>query len=853
MPFLKEEEMTKIHTKLLVFLGVLVCSLCLCLGIVACSNVGEHKHTFGGFWLFDGEDGHYRFATCHPEVKSGLEPHVDKNGDFKCDVCNYVMHVHVDGNNDNVCDDCQSVIHRHEFEEEWSFNEYKHWHEATCEHFIERDDYNDHSFTEGVCECGIKESEVKVYDLYKNSPEYELYFNEWLEWLAENNVIEVEFTENGDGVYHYGDGHTEVRFIGERTVKVNAVSGGEPLEDVWFMVTLFTDNEYYQNNGTIALGIAKTDESGIAEIAFNPVGGYSSATIEYRIRIALSADIATELGIDEKDAKPIPNRYGLSDSETSFYLYEVDENSSSEDIAATVDFTFSKGWNAYDTIELPYKRFYQDLINGAGLTEKGTTYELTASGEDLFDYFIFEPAKYSFASSGSLEDSAKIEENAKQAASGIYKISFAVEGNANTTLYYWNENGVNMGAYHATKPDGTPSDDYITSISGGTAGEGKYTGGNYVEVTVSPANGLRQYQFGIISDAAVKVTVTVERTGDYVEIRFDGKIGVGAENSVFVTVAGNGAFTPITMDNVTEGLYTLTAVPDKSCTLKGVEILFADTNQTNRTSLWESTNANTGLFKGVIKISENAEVLNIQNNGSSNFVGVFTLQKYKIPELRTDTYTFVPATNSKGTKNATDYDFELPLASSMSSGNYYIDVMLCGASVCGSMFRVTVGVGDREYTISTKSYNTVVTYSTVIHVTESDNFICIKNNTLYCNSYMANVRLRYAPEVQENTETFVRISSSTNSTYPNENFFTFKATQSGTYKITLTAVEGNELRTVYVKDAKTDKSIIERVTASKVETVTGTFTLNEGDEIVLLLYKGVYNDIELNLKIEFVN
>ena len=293
--------MTKHRTKLLVFLSVLICSLCLCLGITACSstgNTGGHTHKFGGFWLYDGEDGHYRLATCHPEVKSELEPHVDENGDFNCDVCGFVMHVHVDEDGDLKCDECQTVIHKHTYEDGWTFNENKHWHKANCDHFIERSGYADHDFTAGnVCECGVKESEVKVYALYQNSPEYNLYFVQWLAWLKAEGIT-VEYTESGDGIYHYED-HSEVRFLGERTVKVKAQSDGEPLSDVWFMVTLYTDNAYYQSNGTIALGIAKTDENGIAEIAFNPVGGYSSGMVQYRIRVALAADVAIALGIKE--------------------------------------------------------------------------------------------------------------------------------------------------------------------------------------------------------------------------------------------------------------------------------------------------------------------------------------------------------------------------------------------------------------------------------------------------------------------------------------------------------------------------------------------------------------------------
>ena len=860
--------MTKNTRKLLVFLTVFICSLCLCLGLAACnsdngSNTGdtgggEHTHTFGGFWLFDGAEGHYQLATCHTEVKSELEPHVDENADLKCDVCGYSMHVHVDENEDNICDDCQAEIHKHSFADEWTFNEVKHWHKAICEHFIERSDYINHSFSEGVCECGVKESEVKVYALYKNSPEYNLYFTQWLTWLKANGITSVEYTASGDGIYHYEDGTSEVRFLGERTVKVKAESGGEPVADVWFMVTLYEGNKYYELNGTIALGIAKTDSSGIAQINFNPVGGYSSGKVEYRIRVALAADVAVALGTKEENAKPIPNRYVASNA--SYYPYEVNENSNAEDIAATVNFTFSNGWNAYDTIELPYKRYYLDQINGKGIKEEGFNYMLTTSGKDLFDYFLFEPAKYSFASGNTVDDFAKIEENAKQAASGIYKIHFTYQGNANVTLYYWNEQGVNMSASHQTKTDGTPSDEYITSISGGTAGEHRHTGGNFVNVTIMPATGLRQYQFGVISDTAVKVTITVERVDDFV-IRENDPITVGDNDNI--TLLGNGATAALKLQNVPAGYYYLTVnvtdiVNESDAKVNQSGNFSAYVTKGKEVHLWDGISQ----IKGLINIPEGAETLYlITYYGSDDTVLVVSanLSPYKGTVVRLGEETSVPISGDWNIKQEIFFD------ESITSGKYYFELTLPGgANLSGALYSVRVLVGDKDYSISlpigTSSSEKISTY---IDINEGD---ALSIFILGYSSAIVNGMLKLSA-----LNTVSQGEKISTELYGFENYFkryTFVANQAGTYKLTITQTNEPELynslfgyttlAVLEVTNAITGEIIKDGSAFSDTDpenftlTATVTFELQEGEDMILYFRSYHRNHLNFDFTIEYV-
>ena len=730
--------MKKLHKKLLVFLSVLVCSLCLVFGLAACNNTNgdntnkpdddEHTHTFGGVWLYDGAEGHYRLATCHPDVKSDLEPHVDGNENGKCDVCDYPMAAEEDE-------------HKHDFEEKWTFNEKKHWHNAICEeHFTDRDGYADHSFKEGVCECGVKESEVKVYDLYRNSPEYDLEFVDWLEWLADNNVIEVEYTESGDGVYRYQDGTEEVRFLGERTVKVMAQSDGDPVANVWFMVAMYNSEEqgYYENKGTIALGIAKTDATGVAEITFRPVGGYSSATIKYRIRLAERKDIAVFEGVTEENASlPFPNRYEVKGGKAGFEFepYEVSENANSDDIAATIEFNYSIGWNTYNKIYLPYRRYYGDLINGENLKEEGTTYNFTSSGEDLFDYFYFSPAKYSFTGVDSLEDKAKIEENAKIASSGVYKISFTVDRNANAELFFWDEQGVIFDAAHNTNTDGTPSNMYITARSGGTAGSGKYTGGDYVEVKIRPSTGLRLYQLGIKTDIECNVTITVERTAN---------LGVGtaatfvwdedSQKSEIRVPFYADEIVQTEMEGVTAGAYTLTFKDWNSSDKSARFYAWTDTDE-RKVCIYSPSGGSvddvyiSSELKGVITITEDTKYIYLQDMLYATGGITITLEKYT-----TDTpVTLNQPVHIPVTPQTSDISYTLPL--SVPAGSYELMVLFYNKVNLHSTNILPVYIGGTKHELdnpqhgdSRKIYSI---YTATIDIGESDNTISIRCLTEY--------------------------------------------------------------------------------------------------------------------------
>lgn len=699
-----------------------VCDVCLTTNI--------HKHSFSTEWSHDNE-GHWKAATCkHYDLKSEYSEHVDEDdsgyGDGVCDICGY-----------------SELPHEHKFEEEWTINESVHWHVATCVHFMEKGNYASHSFNaKGVCVCGVEKSYVEVYDLYTRTGN--LTFVEWLRWLEDKGVVRVEKTESGDGIYYYEDATYEIAFLGDRTVKVKAEASGEPLAHVWIMISLYDrDNEgYVEVDGTIALGLAETNKNGIAEITFSPVGGYSSDIKEYRVRIAERKDIAHFQGVaEENTSKPIPNRYEVKGGQFGFeYMpYEVSENGNGEGIAVTIEFTYSNGWYAYNKFTLSYHRFFEDLINGEGIKEEGFTYEFMSSGGNLFDYFYFSPAKYSFASSGSLEDSAKIEENAKLAAAGIYKISFTVEGDTPAELYYWNEEGVILDAFHYAKSDGSPSDRYITSQSGGTEGSGKYTGGSFVEVKIAPSLGLRYYQLGIKTDVECKVKITVERTSDY---------GIGPDYIFDWDESGISELTvdlPQTekltfgLNGVPVGLYTFTLPLDASKMSSSVGRFYAwtDTDE-QKICVWAPRKYQDvyGVNKAVITITENTKYIYLQNLSVAEKRKV-VLEAYELPEVNSSEFAAVPVT-PLAAENSYTMSFSAP------AGKYQMSVWIANIVNGGKDMPLTVHIGDKVYEINQQS--TYVTAGFTFHyyigsveVGEQDATISFRCSTEY--SFTAGLKL----------------------------------------------------------------------------------------------------------------
>lgn len=844
-------------------------------------------HSFDeDFWLGDGFT-HWHSSTCGHDIKGDEAPCIDENGDFICDVCGYPIHQHsyvwngndtehwleptcgdtteikdkephIDVDNDDMCDTCGRLLpHTHKYSEKWTYDENSHWHAPICTDTTVGADEAVHTFKNGVCECGAIEAETNAYKILIEKTDLQDEFVEWLNAIKATGVTNVTATESGDVIYVYGDGTTEAAYVAERTVKVKAAtSSGDGVAHVWVMVSLFEDFAYQEVNGSYALGMAETDENGVAEIAFTPVSGYTSNNVSYRVRLAEQKDIAAYLGISEESApKPIPNRYSASGSSDNFIAVEVSENATSDDITGQFSFSFSKGWNAYETFTLPYARYFEDPMDEeSAVKEVNSTFEFSTSGSDLFDYFYFVPSNnYSFASADSTytpDQLAVIEKNFALAASGIYKIYFTVEGNANVTLYYWNEGGVNMGAYHVTKADGTPSDDYITSISGGTAGSGKYTGGNYVEVVIEPENGLRSFQFGLICDTVCKVTITVERVGDYEVDDTVYELKIGSTSNI--TLAAYGSVTPFTLVDVPEGLYSLMLLPSSSSVTNQAGLISAYTTEKSKSCLWLN-----GIYSGIIRISAGDKKLYIVNE-SVEIVVTIRLETYEIPTLKADETAFLPASSSNTA--VTGEPFEIPLDQSVTSGTYLAEITFFGNKVTGSGYTASLIVGNVEYKLTRDSKTTI--YSAYIQITANDT-IKILNSTSFYSSIIAQVKLISFPNVNQGEE----ISASFNEL---TRFYSFTATQGGTYRLTITQTNEPEylndlfgyiaLNVLNITNVFKDEVIkvgsqFGTTDPNDIPTeISITFTLEE-NESMLLCFKNVFPEfhIDINFKIEYVN
>lgn len=623
--------MNKIHTKLLVFLGAVICSLCLVFGLSACANNGGnntneddnggdgHTHTFGDLWLPEGDEGHYQLATCHTTVKSDIEPHVDENENEICDVCDYNMHVHT-------------------YAEELSFDQESHWYAATCSHNLTKDQA-DHDFDDGVCECGVTEDEVAVYAMYKAAEGSGAYsFAIWLESLKNDGVTEIKVADSGDALYYYG-ATFEVAYFAERTVTAKAAVKGEPLAHVWFSIQL-------QAKENITIAAVETDENGEAVITFTPVS-YSGDNNTYVLRIPEAMNIP---GNNDESILPIPRKYVATNRTIEL---GIDEN-----VMETTLFNFglslSNDWMddaVRDTH--PYDRTYGDLAstNPTIIIEKGKDWTIEkTTGNGYMDYFDFEPMFDYSKTQGNLDT---IIANVKRAAQGNYKLSFTTESDAEVYLVYWNYN-LSMGNFKKNE-DKSPADEYIGSISGvapaGSAIEKKYTGENSVIVRVSEEFGTSRFYLGLYTSKSCSVTISVERIGDYEEeLDETNALGIGEENKLTdIEVPYAKTATIPLKSEVVAGRYMLTLTmkdftPPANyayATIEGV-----------RYYIYRSNGTGSGEFKGIIEISEGIQKFAL-GTLVTGYKCDITLEKYEVEIAEEKTIYYVPVT-TEGAQVAID-------------------------------------------------------------------------------------------------------------------------------------------------------------------------------------------------------
>ena len=157
--------------------------------MVSCSQEG-HEHTFASEWTSD-ETNHWQTATCeHTTEVSGKAEHTfgdwtvtkkateeaEGSRERTCIVCGY-----------KAIEAIEKLAHTHTFAEEWTSDETNHWHAATCGHTTEVSGKAEHTFSdwnvtkEASCTekgekkakcttCGYEETEItdKAEHTYTN-------------------------------------------------------------------------------------------------------------------------------------------------------------------------------------------------------------------------------------------------------------------------------------------------------------------------------------------------------------------------------------------------------------------------------------------------------------------------------------------------------------------------------------------------------------------------------------------------------------------------------------------------------------------------------------------------------------
>lgn len=178
-----------------------------------------HEHTYSEDWSHD-ENKHWYAATCeHTDLRKDEADHVwtlvdGSTADYAC-ICGATK--------------TEQPAHEHSYSEDWSRDENKHWHAATCEHTDLRKDEADHVWTldgtqKGVykCVCGAVKSRLEAEDcsfagnirketgvgtgcaatyFYKHSSQTQLVFRFVSDKATDNVVLGLSIANQQDRLY----------------------------------------------------------------------------------------------------------------------------------------------------------------------------------------------------------------------------------------------------------------------------------------------------------------------------------------------------------------------------------------------------------------------------------------------------------------------------------------------------------------------------------------------------------------------------------------------------------------------------------------------------------------------------
>lgn len=895
-----------VKRKLAVALFLVITALCGVIGFAACGE--QHVHTFSEDWTRSTTE-HWHEATCdHTDEKGDLGTHVDSDNNGKCDKCNYDMSTagththtfddsywehdanthwhpatcgdttekgdeapHIDENENQFCDVCGEFIqHVHKFSEtEWAFNKTEHWRPAVCTHKTEKGSEAEHTFTAGVCECGVKQEEVEAFNglvEYGVISENETDFYSWLTDLKANDITDVHKTTKGDIVYSR-DGNIEAYYVAERTVKVKAAAdNGDGLEHVWFKVAMSENGTYHINDNNIdALAVAETGADGVAELTFKPIGGYSNGEkIKYEILLAEAKDIEVLIGTEEKDVKIIPDRYSikLADDEevesgkavvTDFEVSDAD--TIGDDISGTLEFKYDTSWRASEKQMLPYVRYYANPAvehdESDSPAESGQSYTFMATANNTFDYMLFSPAHgYDWSQGSDSDDYDTIQANYRKSASGVYNISFTVTGNVNACLYYWSGN---LDLTSNQKSDGSPDDSCVVSVSGtkpqgSNIPESKFTNSNYVTVTISPDLGLDNFQLGIICDEVCMVTITVERVANYSNIVGEPIVVGRNENNGegYAFEAYKTSRVPI--GEVEPGLYEITINAQGNSTAGAVQVYTK--SESERSFLWKGSH-----YQGFIRIEEGDEYVYVRNGSGGFTANSIELTEFTAPTVSSGTTYGVPISRASNNDNIVS-----KFSSALKAGQYQITITLRTTYFFNTS--LTVKIGSEIYN---PPITGLETYKFTIYADIAPNDTleitgeCRDLSRFYCNMELTLLEYPLIPE-GEAVEFDFKTCEWT------QMFF---AEKEGTYRITITLLESRPdvlLGTTYgdaawvsVYDKRNSRFILKNTKnyekpgdGTIQQTASATFEASAGDTFILGFTDESFSNSKYSIIIEFV-
>ena len=182
----------------------------------------DHTHTFATDWTSD-ETHHWYAATCeHTTEVSDKAAHTfgdwtttkeateeaEGTKERSCTVCGYT-----------ATEVITKLDHTHKFSDDWTSDDTYHWHSCICG---EKQDVAEHSYTSGICECGMREMVLipagtfqmgseKVYD--SNKPVHEVTITKDF-YMGKYEVTQAEYekycsygSSSPSSTYGYGDNY----------------------------------------------------------------------------------------------------------------------------------------------------------------------------------------------------------------------------------------------------------------------------------------------------------------------------------------------------------------------------------------------------------------------------------------------------------------------------------------------------------------------------------------------------------------------------------------------------------------------------------------------------------------------